>query len=36
MTRIDLKNLNTDIVFNCLGLGSREVFEDNQMYPVKG
>lgn len=32
----DIFNLNEDIIFNCSGLGSRHLFSDNSLEPVKG
>ena len=32
----DVKDLKENVIFNCLGLGSRYVFNDVNMVPVKG
>lgn len=31
-----LKNKSHPVVFNCMGLGSRKIFEDHNLIPVKG
>lgn len=32
----DLQDLKESVVFNCTGLGSREIFNDTDLIPVKG
>ena len=32
----DLMSLNESVIVNCTGLGSKTIFNDNKLVPVKG
>lgn len=32
----EILNLNEEIIFDCTGLGARELFNDNQLFPIRG
>jgi hypothetical protein len=36
LTKYDIQSLQNEIIFNCTGMGSASIFEDNKMYAVKG
>ncbi len=35
-SRDEIANLSEQVVFNCTGLGSRELFDDRRLIPVRG
>ncbi len=34
--RAEIPELTADVIVNCTGLGAREVFNDDAMYPIRG